>query len=261
MNKVSVIVPIYNKEKELKKCLKSIIKQTYQNLEIILINDGSTDKSLEVCEQYAKSDKRIKVISKINEGVDLARHAGIKKCTGDYVTFVDSDDSLIKNAIELLVKALEKTNSDISCGNVVRTIGKYHLIKKKVVNFSEEKVITHDEFIDEYLKSFCGWGRMPISMWAKLYKRHLIINITPTKLKYGEDLCFNLQAMLNASKVVQITNYIYEYSWGGVTSYVNENKIFSDALKQYEYKTQVFCNYKKNEIIEMANVELCGLHN
>lgn len=256
-NKVSIVVPVYNKQKQIKRCLNSLINQTYKNLEIIVIDDGSTDKSYEICKRYENKDKRIKVIKKINEGVDIARHTGIKHCTGEYITFVDSDDSLSKDAIELLVEALEKKNADIVFGNYERVIGKLGLIKKRrQQGIYQDKTILHNEFIDVHLKSFCGWGEIPVTMWGKLYKRKLFKNITPTRLKYGEDLCFNLQVMPKANKIVSIPNFIYKYSWGGVTSNIDENRILDDAIKQYQYKTEVYKKYNKLDFIEMANIEL-----
>lgn len=258
-NKVNIVVPVYNKQKQIKRYLNSLINQTYKSLEIIVIDDGSTDKSYEICKKYENKDRRIKVIKKINEGVDIARHTGIKHCTGDYVTFVDSDDYLSKDAVELLVKALEKENADIVFGNMERVIGKLGLIKKKKQkDIYQNKIISHDEFIDEHLKSFCGWGEMPVMMCGKLYKRCLFKDALPTKLKYGEDLCFNLQVMPKANKIISIPDFIYKYSWGGVTAHIDENRILDDAIKQYQYKTKIYKKYNKLDFVEMANVELCN---
>ena len=93
---VSIIVPIYNTEKYLRKCVDSILKQTYENLEVILVNDGSPDNSLEICREYERLDSRVKVINKKNGGLSSARNAGLEICTGKYITFVDSDDYLKK---------------------------------------------------------------------------------------------------------------------------------------------------------------------
>lgn len=258
-SKVSIVVPVYNKQKQVKRCLSSLINQTYKNLEIIVIDDGSTDKSYEICKKYEIKDKRIKVIKKINEGVDIARHTGIKHCTGEYVTFVDSDDYLSKDAVELLVKGLEKEDADIAFGNMERVIGRLGLIKKRKQNdIYQNKIISHDEFIDEHLKSFCGWGEMPVPMCGKLYKKNLFKNIIPTRLKYGEDLCFNLQVMPKANRIVSIPDFIYKYSWGGVTAHIDENRILDDAIKQYQYKIEVYKKYNKLDFIKMANVELCN---
>lgn len=132
MDKVSVIVPVYNKEKELERCLLSIVTQTYKDLEIIVVDDGSTDGSYDVYTEFANKDKRIKIIRKRNEGVDCARHDGIKRASGDYVTFVDSDDYLHNKAIELLITALKINNADVSFGNFTRVSNRKAWISKKM---------------------------------------------------------------------------------------------------------------------------------
>ena len=104
MDKISIIVPVYNAQKYLKKCIDSIINQTYKNIEILLINDGSKDKSLKICKEYEKKDSRIIVIDKQNKGVSNTRNVGIKKSTGDYIVFIDSDDCFELDAIETMYK-------------------------------------------------------------------------------------------------------------------------------------------------------------
>ena len=113
LKKVSVIVPVYNAEKYLNRCIESIITQSYNNLEIILVNDGSTDNSLLVCEEYLKKDDRIKLITQENRGAGLARNKGLQNATGKYAVFVDSDDYLHNTAIEKCVNAQNKTNADL----------------------------------------------------------------------------------------------------------------------------------------------------
>ena len=112
---ISVIVPVYNAEKYLKECIRSILNQTIQNLELILVNDGSTDGSGYICDEYINKDNRIKVIHKENGGVSSARNMGISEATGEYFTFVDSDDYLEPNALEILYNDIIIYNADISC--------------------------------------------------------------------------------------------------------------------------------------------------
>ena len=111
--KISVVVPVFNSEKYLEKCIDSIINQTYKNIEIILINDGSSDKSEEICNSYLKTYKNIKLINQSNSGVSVARNNGLKSSTGDYVLFVDSDDWLEKDMLEIMVKEIDNFDIDI----------------------------------------------------------------------------------------------------------------------------------------------------
>lgn len=258
MKLVSVIVPIYNKQKQLSKCILSLLNQTYENIEIILVDDGSKDNSLKICEKFKRKDARIKVISKINEGVDYARYDAIKISCGDYISFVDSDDFVPKNCIGLLVNALEKNNADISIGSYKRVLGGRIVIndttKNDVYNY---KNLNHNTIIQEYLESFCGWGKMPVMLWAKLYKKSLFDNIVPTGISYGEDLCMNLELMTKAEKVVTIPQCVYFYRWGGVTNFIKK-RVYNDAIVQYELKVEYFKKYNRLDCIEMANVELCN---
>ena len=117
MKLISIIIPIYNNEKFISRCLDSIINQTYKKIEIIIVNDGSTDKSLDVISKYEKKDNRIKVINKKNEGVSIARNIGIESSKGDYITFVDADDWLELDAIEKLYIEITEKNVDVVRGN------------------------------------------------------------------------------------------------------------------------------------------------
>src|SRR5699024_1141358 len=113
MAKVSIIVPIYNSENYLKYCLETIVNQTYNNLEILLINDGSLDNSLDICKEFEQKDNRIKLFNIPNSGVSVARNIGIDNATGEFITFVDSDDWMELNAIEFGVDKAKKTNADV----------------------------------------------------------------------------------------------------------------------------------------------------
>lgn len=111
MSKISVVVPVYNAGKKLRKCIESVLKQTFIDFELILVNDGSTDHSLEVCNRYAVKDTRIKVISKVNEGSILTRRRGIEESKSDYIMFVDADDWVDERILEILYTELKNSNS------------------------------------------------------------------------------------------------------------------------------------------------------
>lgn len=145
---VSIIVPIYNTEKYLKKCIDSILVQTYDNLEVILVNDGSSDDSLNICKKYESFDSRIRIIDKKNGGLSSARNAGLDVCKGDYITFVDSDDYLEKEAIELLVKAGNQYHADIVSMKLKPVDENYNSLIKYTNNY-ELKQITGRHYLKE----------------------------------------------------------------------------------------------------------------
>ena len=130
---VSIIVPIYNVQKYLPRCIESVLNQTYKNFELILVDDGSPDRSGDICEYYAKKDSRIKVIHKQNGGVSSARNAGLSKMKGVYATFLDSDDFLPNTAIEILYNEMQNKNADCSIGSIKR-IDVFKSILKKNLN-------------------------------------------------------------------------------------------------------------------------------
>ena len=257
---VSIILPIYNKEKELKQCIKSILNQTYTNLEIILVNDGSKDSSKDICERFLEKDNRIKLINKKNEGVELARITGLENANGNYITFVDPDDWIPNNAVELLVKAIKRENTDVSFGKYCRVMDKYALIRKEVKgNIYNNLVIEKAKLMNEYYGSFCGWGEFPVNMCAKLYKKSLIdsVDYKAIGISHGEDLCFNLQVLPHANKIVSIPEIVYFYRWGGMTNKINKN-LFKDACTAYKFKLKMFKEHNSKESYAKASVELCN---
>ncbi len=200
MNKVSIIVPIYNEEKNLKKCIESLINQTYKNLEIILINDGSTDNSKKVIDSY--KDKRIVAIHKKNTGIGDTRNTGIAKSTGDYIMFVDSDDYIELNYVEVLLKSLNENKADLAISN-------YYLdTPSKTYEIDLKNLKTTSIKEDEDL--LC---KINLSPWNKLYKKDLLTNNNnkfPYKVKY-EDVPFVVEAVIKASKISFVPNYLYHY--------------------------------------------------
>lgn len=150
--KVSIIVPVYNVEKYLKRCVDSILGQTYDNLEVLLIDDESTDSSGKICDEYAKKDKRIKVIHKKNEGLGLTRNAGIEHSTGFYISFVDSDDFIETNTISDVVTKIEKDNSDLVMYGLNRISA--NGIKTEYIPNPRKKMYVGDEIKNELLLDF-----------------------------------------------------------------------------------------------------------
>lgn len=134
MIKVSIILPVYNVEKYIDRCLKSLVNQTMKEIEILIINDGTLDKSMEICEKYAKIDQRIKIYNKDNEGLGLTRNYGLKRASGEYICFVDSDDYVTDDMCELLYATAKKYEADIVYGGIYRDNNEGKILKKPSTN-------------------------------------------------------------------------------------------------------------------------------
>lgn len=207
--KVSIIVPIYNISKYLEKCIESVISQTYKNIEILLVNDGSTDNCLEICKKYKKLDKRIKIINKKNGGLSDARNAGLKCASGEYIFFLDGDDFISKDTIEYLVSLLEERNADVCVCNYFLHYPdtRENFIKEK---FVEDVVIEYSlesALIDmlDVNKSF-GW-----CAWNKLYKKNILTNFEYPYGKLYEDIGTTYKAICNSKKIVFSSKALYYY--------------------------------------------------
>ncbi len=203
---ISVIVPIYMVEKYLDKCILSIINQTYKNLEIILVNDGSKDNCLNICKKYASQDKRIKIINQSNSGVSSARNAALDIANGDYIGFVDPDDYIENNMYETLIKLLEENNADIAVGAYKRfteneTINKNPNIQKKVQIFNKE-VAMHKLLEDRELTNH---------LCNKLFKKELFYNIRLPIVKIFEDLGIMYLLFDKINLIVTTDQIIYYY--------------------------------------------------
>ena len=172
--KVTIVLPIYNVEKYLDRCIKSIINQSYQNLEIILVDDGSPDGCPKLCDQWGKKDKRIKVVHKKNAGLGMARNTGIDNATGDYICFFDSDDFIDLNTIQDVLGVVEKTKADIvsfgyfdySMGSIVET----HIPCDNILFYTGDEVVS--EFLPDALKR--KKLNFNLSAWTSLYSMDLI---------------------------------------------------------------------------------------
>ena len=204
MKKISVIIPIYNVEKYLKRCIESVIKQTYSDLEIILVDDGSQDGCAKICDEYKKKDERIIVIHKKNGGLSDARNVGLKVATGEIISYIDSDDYLDLDMYEKMIKAMEEKNADIVvCGTNID----YEDGHTKVKCEKEEKSFNREEALIE-LNSFKSFD---MAVWNKLYKREVVDKIEFPVGKKSEDYFVMYQYFARAKKVVIINQAKYHY--------------------------------------------------
>ena len=261
MPKISVIMPVYKTEEILlRKAIGSIIIQSYQEIELILIDDGSPDKCGVICDYYALIDNRIRVIHKKNGGVSSARNSGLENVSGEYIFFVDSDDMLKKNALEVLFLAAQKTNSDIticSCRHVKdQTKGNVNHdeeqeIFKTVKTADAIKILSYNTHVFEELE--------PTAVWGKLYKKRILQNLKFNEnMSLGEDFVFNYFAICNASTVTYCNLKLYDYNF--VETSLMNNKTYSPKLmKSFEElvkfeKSQCDEDYSNDLIARCVNI-------
>ncbi|MCR5224699.1 MAG: glycosyltransferase [Alphaproteobacteria bacterium] len=244
--KVSVIVPIYNVEKYLARCLDSIIAQTLKDIEIICVNDGSTDKSLAILKEYAKKDNRITIICQENKGLSGARNTGMAVATGKYLGFVDSDDWVNAEFYERLYNAAEKHEADIACAGVERN---YKSGRKRIKLFFVNEQVAHSA------KEKYDLTKMPgkCYAWNKIYKRD-IIQSRCLKFKEGayfEDLGFVMHALYYSRNLVTVPGAKYHY-WVNTESITRQptDKKQLDALAaradfiEFSRKHNITCDEK-----------------
>lgn len=235
MPKVSVIIPIHNGRRHIKSCISSIQNQSVKDLEIIIVDDASTDDSIDICNRFAEKDKCIKIIRNIkNEGPYSSRINGTKIASGKYMTFVDCDDYLAHNAISHMLDHAEKTHADIAViGHCYSfTSLEIHAMRNKAIK--QLPYLINEELIKtKYMRSFLGDDDLiPVSMCAKLYSAELMHRQWANcDLKWGEDRIFSLQSFHHANQCVIIPEYGYYYRWGGTTCKHN----LMDYLKYDSY--------------------------
>lgn len=264
--KISIIVPVYNTEKYLDKCINSMVNQTLKNIEIILINDGSTDNSLSICKGYADADNRIKLFSIDNSGAGAARNVGLSHSNGDYIGFVDSDDWIENDMFEKLYdKALETRSSIVSC-NFYRNYTNEQIknnIKFKNGFFSEKEI--KNNIFPELICSEKLTTGVPINMWSKIYKRDLIKKnniVFKEELLGGQDLLFSKECIIHAKSIYFMNDkYLYHYryninsrtntylsnAWNIYKSRNNKYKELNNNFSDFDFSNQI-----KRDLINSA---------
>ncbi|TWT25970.1 glycosyltransferase family 2 protein [Planomicrobium sp. CPCC 101110] len=253
---VSIIVPVYNAEIYLANCIDSIRSQSYRDIELILVNDGSTDQSGELCEGYAQIDERVKVVHQANSGPSAARNKGIAAATGDFIQFVDSDDFIESDMTEELVKTMGDRNQLVLCGykKILKRDGV--VISSKV--FSIAKAGEYE--LEEFLKHF---GELYQDYyihfnWNKLYSRAVIKKAAlafDTKVNWGEDLLFNLKYLENCERVSLSPRTPYSYIDSNSSSITSQFRAdLFDNMQMMQGTTREFL--KRNNAYSGKNKEL-----
>ena len=202
---ISVIVPIYKVENYLNRCVESIVHQTYHNLEIILVDDGSPDSCPRLCDEWAKKDSRVKVIHKKNGGLSDARNAGMQVATGEYISFIDSDDDIALDFFESLLSVMLKEDSDIAECSVVKFYE-----DGRMEEFSDDMAVSTFE-TEAALSGLIAENPFHQHVWNKLYKTELVRDIPYAVGKLNEDEFWTYQVFVRAKKVSKINKTMYYY--------------------------------------------------
>ena len=246
---VSIIVPVYNVEKYLPECIDSILNQSYKNLEIILVDDGSTDESGRICDLYAKEDRRIKVVHKQNGGLSDARNAGIEESKGEYLAFVDSDDSIQYHYVEKMLNVMANSHCDVVQCAYERIFEDGRHVPYGVISLEADGRTIQNYFYEsiynpEGFDVACN----------KLYKRGLFAQIRYPLGRLHEDIATTYKVLFEATKIVVIPEVLYHYRvrQGSITS----GESLQSLLDWQEAEAERLQFYSQNDMIQMKKLSL-----
>jgi glycosyltransferase involved in cell wall biosynthesis len=242
---VSVIVPVYNVEKYLSRCIDSILSQTYKNLEIILVDDGSTDNSPMICDDYKNKDSRIRVVHKKNEGVSVARNTGLDLANGTYISFVDSDDWIEPNLYERVITCINEKKADIV---------KYHyVVEENGVSKNTGCNYNYTGFVDKKeLISILLAAKIQGECWSYVFKKELLSKSLrfENNIIYGEDILFTVELFLIANSIYFVEDSFYHYFQS------NDGSVTKNANKAIEIIKTICIVYEKQKMIYKKYDEL-----
>lgn len=237
MPEVSIIVPVYNAEQALDRCISSILNQEYRDIELILMDDGSKDGSASICDSYAEKDSRVKVVHKENSGVSDTRNQGIERATGKYIQFLDADDWITSDSTKMLVRTAEETDADLVVGEFYRVVGD-HLSRKGSIE--SDRVLTQQEYAEFMKLSPADYYYGVI--WNKLYRKEILDTYQirmDSGISFCEDFIFNLEYVLHCKRIAPLNLPVYYYV-KTEGSLVSQNM----SLKRlYDMKTSVYQYY------------------
>lgn len=246
---VSVIVPIYNTQEYLPRCLDSILNQSYVNMEIILVDDGSTDDSASVCKKYVVTDARIQMISQPNQGIIAAKKAGIKLCRGNYVMFVDSDDWIESELLETMMHAMQECGCSLVCTNVFMDLEDNTIEKRNAIpsGIYETNRIAKDLF---YYKDIDTYGILPYSV-AKLYPRDMlkeVLDHISNEIRYAEDKAIVFSFIFQDIRICFLDAIYYHYCVRNGSACQSENQNYLVELTSfYKYAKILFNGHDESE--------------
>ena len=254
MPKISVILPIYNVEKYLKRCLDSVLNQTFTDFEAICVNDGSPDTSLHILEQYASKDSRIKIVTQANQGLSMARNNGLKVAQGDYIYFLDSDDAIHPKLLEIAYHFATKENADMVCFGYEKSDGTEYTPKN--INIEDiEYVVTKNP-----LKLALGNSkfRIPFNAWTKFHKKENLNGVDFIKGIHYEDYPHTYAVLSKKPKTVSIDAKLYFYTLN-MQSISNQKITVKQLTDFYEGIKYVYNAYNKPELKTELKQIRCSL--
>lgn len=249
MELVSIIVPVFNTEKYIRRCVDSILSQSYTEIELILIDDGSTDQSGAICDQYAKDDSRVITLHQENKGLSNARNRGLDIATGEWITFVDSDDFIAQDFVEYMLKMCIKYQVDISECKTMR--GTDDFLPEGTDKVIEKKW--------EFRKLYIASGRkFRVTVWAKLYKRNLFLDYHFPEGKINEDDDASFKLLYKAREIAVSDRYLYYYfqSENSITR-KKRDCISYDFLEIYKDRIEFLKRNSEDFLIDVTKKELC----
>lgn len=262
-NLISVIVPVYNVEKYLERCIESIVNQTYQNLEIILVDDGSTDNSPLICDEWSQKDSRIKVIHKENGGLSSARNAGLDCFEGDFLLFIDSDDEIVENAVELLYRAVNENSCDMA-------VGRYALVENDAEvksDYTDSTVFySEDEYWTKYYELYFSKKTSAVMLYVsmiisccKLIKREVFRDLKFDLNRIHEDEFIIHKIVKRCDKIAFLDTklYLYYQNSGSITKKPNAQSAI-DVIDAHRFRYNYFASTDKKYTF-WALYQLCNL--
>lgn len=255
--KLSIIVPIYNVEKYLHRCVNSILAQTFTDYELILVDDGSPDNCPQICDEYALQDQRIRVIHKVNGGLSDARNAGLDVAQGDYIGFVDSDDYISSQMYQRLIELIEMHDADmVACGILQeREDG---IITGQWPNLTEDKIYGRQDFLDNFYPDVRR-NILPAA-WNKVYKRHLFQTLRYPKGKIYEDAFIQLPLYQQCQKIVVCHDAFYHYIYDRGGSIQNSNYSVN-RLHLIEFNYEQYSFFVENRNLSQQQYVLASYAN
>ena len=223
---ISIIIPVYNKAEYLSQCFETLLEQNFNSFEILCVDDGSTDGSGAICDEWAGKDGRVRVIHKENGGVTAARHEGVVQARGRYVMFVDADDGLLPNALQMMYDAIEQSGAD----EVIAPFRTFQGVESPVVY---EGFTPVEPLIKDIVTSK---NRFPV-LWSIIFRRDLLMDVldTPRDIIEGEDKLMQVKLLMKRPRVFFITDYIYKYNLGIPNSRrhtLEREKLYDQLLQQ-----------------------------